>query len=62
MGSMSQEYLGPVHDALREFEAAVKRHEKFSFDGKVVERQEMDRARERVIEAVIEMARKLKER
>lgn len=62
MGSMSQEYLGPVHDALHEFEEAVKKHEKFSFESEVVRRQEMDRARERVIEAVIEMARRLEGR
>jgi hypothetical protein len=59
---MSQEYLGPVHDALREFEEAVKKHEKFSFESEVVRRQEMDRARERVMEAVIELARRMERR
>lgn len=62
MGKMSQEFLGPVHDALREFEEAVKKHEKFSFESEVVRRQDMDRARERVIDAVIEMAKKLEAR
>jgi hypothetical protein len=62
MGSMSQEYLGPVNDALREFEEAVKRHEKFSFESEVIKRQEADRAREKVIEAVITMAKKLEGR
>lgn len=62
MGKMSQEYLGPVRDALREFEEAVKHHEKFSFESEIVKRQEMDRAREKVIEAVIEMARRLEGR
>ncbi|MEX1998545.1 MAG: hypothetical protein WD934_02585 [Gemmatimonadales bacterium] len=59
---MSQEYLGPVHDALREFEEAVKRYEKFSFESEVIKRQEADRAREKVIEAVITMAKKLEGR
>lgn len=62
MGKMSQEFLGPVHDALHEFEEAVKKHEKFSFESEVVRRQEMDRARERVINAVIEMAKKMESR
>ena len=62
MGSMSQEYLGPVHEALHQFEESVKRHEKFSFESEVVRRQDMDRARDNVIQAVLTMAKKLEGR
>lgn len=56
---MGKEYLGPVRDALRAFEDAVRTDQKLSFESKTVRRQELDRARENVMEAVMEMARKL---
>ncbi len=59
---MGKEYLGPVREALRQFEDAVRADQKLSFESKAVRRQELDRARENVMEAILEMARKLESR
>ncbi len=50
--------LDPVRGALREFEEAVRRSEhKILKSSKVMERQEVDRARTRVMDAIIELVR-----
>ena len=48
--------LQPVKEALHNFEEAVKIHEHRSFtETEVVRRQSVDRARQRVLDAVIEL-------
>ena len=48
--------LQPVKEALHHFEEAVKIHEHRSFtETEVVRRQSVDRARQRVLDAVIEL-------
>ena len=59
---MGQEFLGPIRDAMREFEEAVRKDQKLSFESKTVRQQDVDRARENVMDAVMEMARKLEKR
>jgi hypothetical protein len=50
--------MDPVRRALQEFEEAVVVREKWSFvESKVMKQQEADRARERVIEEVMELVR-----
>ncbi len=51
--------LHPVHEALHEFEEAVKQHEHLSLtESEVSRRQVVDRARQRVLEAVSELVSK----
>ena len=51
--------MDPVRRALQEFEDAVVTREKWSItDSKVMKQQEADRARERVIEEIMELVRK----
>ena len=59
---MGQEYLGPVREAVRAFEDAVRKDQKLSFESKTVRRQDVDRARENLMEAVMEMAKKMDQR
>lgn len=59
---LGKEFLGPVRDALRNFEDAVRKDQKLGFESKAVRRQDVDRARERVMDAVMELAKKLEER
>lgn len=59
---LGQEYLGPIREALRNFEEAVRTDQKLSFESKAVRRQDVDRARERVMDAVMELAKKLEKR
>jgi hypothetical protein len=47
---------------LRAFEEAVRKDQKLSFESKTVRQQDVDRARENVMEAIMEMARKLEKR
>ena len=48
--------LQPVKEALHNFEEAVKIHEHRSFtETEVVRRQSVDRARQRVLDAVLEL-------
>ena len=55
--------LDPFREALREFETAVRTESKKLVGSKVPERQAVDRRRERVIEAIMELVRTtLKER
>ncbi len=50
--------LDPVRQALQAFEAAVVQREKLSLtESKVMRQQEADRARERVIEEIMELVR-----
>ncbi len=48
--------LQPVKEALRHFEEAVKTHEHRSFtETEVVRRQSVDRTRQQVLDAVLEL-------
>jgi hypothetical protein len=50
--------LDPVRKALQEFEEAVVTREKWSMvESKVMKQQEADRARERVIDSIMELVR-----
>ncbi len=54
---MAGHSLDPVRDALREFEEAVRTHQKMKLGPKVMELQDVDRGRQRVIDAVMELVR-----
>jgi hypothetical protein len=50
--------MDPVRRALQEFEDAVVTRDKWSMvESKVMKQQEVDRARERVIDAIMELVR-----
>ena len=50
------ELIRPMQAALHEFEEAIKKHEHHSlFESEILRRQEVDRAREHVIEKVLEL-------
>ncbi len=52
----NSQILQPVTDALHVFEEAVKTHEHRSFtETEVVRRQSVDRARQQVLDAVLEL-------
>ena len=52
----STQVLHPVHEALHEFEEAVKQHEHLSLtESEVSRRQVVDRARQHVLEVVSEL-------
>ena len=51
--------LHPVHTALHEFEEAVKKHEHLSLtESEVSRRQVVDRARQHVLDVVVELVKK----
>ncbi len=51
--------LHPVHEALHDFEEAVKKHEHLSLtESEVSRRQVVDRARQRVLEVISELVSK----
>jgi hypothetical protein len=55
----NSEILHPVHTALHEFEEAVKKHEHLSLiESEVLRRQTVDRARQQVLDVVLELAKK----
>lgn len=57
--SVGKEYLKRIHEALAEFEEAVRRHEKPGmFEGKVPLQQTVDGAREKVVEVVVDIVTK----
>ena len=50
------EYLSRIHAPLREFEQAVVEREKFKLmESKVTRQQEVDHARQKVIDAVVKI-------
>jgi hypothetical protein len=50
------EYLAKIHDALREFEDAVVKRESWKpLESKVMREQETDRARQKLIDAIVEI-------
>jgi hypothetical protein len=50
------EYLAQIHEALREFEGAVVDREKFKpLESRVTRQQDVDHARQRLIDAVVEI-------
>ena len=52
----NSEILQPVTDALHDFEEAVKIHEHHSLtETEVLRRQSVDRARQQVLDAVVEL-------
>ncbi len=54
--SVGKEYLKQIHDALAEFEEAIKaRENRVPFTGKVTAQQAVDNARDRVVQAVVEI-------
>ncbi|MCZ6915464.1 MAG: hypothetical protein O7I93_01695 [Gemmatimonadetes bacterium] len=53
------EILHPVRDALHEFEEAVRQHEHHRLlESKVVRQQAVDRARQHVLDAALELTEK----
>jgi Ser/Thr protein kinase RdoA (MazF antagonist) len=53
------EYLAKIHEALRDFESAVVTRESWKpLESKVMREQEVDRARQRVIDAVVAIVTK----
>jgi hypothetical protein len=54
--SKGKEYLKEIHAALRDFEAAVVEREKFKLmESKVTRQQDVDAAREKVVDAVVKI-------
>lgn len=50
------EYLSKIHSALREFEEAVVEREKFKLlESKVTRQQDVDGARQKVVDAVVKI-------
>ena len=56
--SLGKEYLHQIHDALAEFEAAVGQREKRWFGSKVALQQEVDVARAKVVDVVVQIVTK----
>ena len=57
--SVGKEYLKRIHDALAEFEEAVRRHERPElFEGKTSLQQTLDGAREKVVQVVVDIVTK----
>ncbi len=54
---MAQHSLDPVRAALRDFEGAVREAEGGFLKNRVMERQRVDRARERVMDSIMELVR-----
>lgn len=55
--SVGKEHLQKIHEALASFEAAVKQREHPGFLGnKVALQQDVDTARQRVVEVVVQVA------
>ena len=57
----SKHSLDPVRDALREYEEAARAEGKKMVGNKVMERQEVARARQRVLDQIMELVRKTKQ-
>lgn len=54
--SVGKEYLRQLHEALAEFEEAIKaRENRVMFSGKVTAQQDVDTARERVVQVVVDI-------
>lgn len=50
------EYLAKIHEAVREFEAAVVDREKFKpLESKVTRQQEVDHMRKNLVDAIVEI-------
>lgn len=57
--SVGKEYLKQIHDALAAFEEAIKRRENPGFfAGKVGLQQDVDSARDKVVQAVVDIVTK----
>jgi len=54
---IKQHSLDPVREALREFEEAVRVHQKKLLGSDVLQRQDVARARERVMESIMTLVR-----
>ncbi len=51
-----REYLAQIHAALRDFEEAVVQREKFKLmESKVTRQQDVDAARQKVVDAVVKI-------
>ncbi len=54
--SVGKEYLRQLHEVLAEFEEAIKaRENRVMFSGKVTAQQDVDNARERVVQVVVDI-------
>jgi len=54
--SKGKEHLKEIHAALRDFEAAVVEREKFKLmESKLARQQDVDAAREKVVDAVVKI-------
>jgi hypothetical protein len=57
--SIGKEYLSRIHERLRNFEQAVIEREKFKpFESKVTRQQEVDTARDKLIEIIVDIVTK----
>lgn len=57
--SIGKEYLSRIHERLRNFEQAVVDREKFKpLESKVTRQQEVDTARDKVIEIIVDIVTK----
>ncbi|MDH3291212.1 MAG: hypothetical protein OEO20_06710 [Gemmatimonadota bacterium] len=56
---LGHEYLSRIHEALRDFESAVCDREKFKpLESKVTRQQDVDHARQRLIDAIVDIVTK----
>lgn len=59
MASQGREYLVRIHEALRGFETAVVDREKFKpLESKVTRQQEVDSARQQLIDTIVDIVTK----
>jgi hypothetical protein len=59
MPSIGKEYLSRIHERLRNFEQAVVDREKFKpLESKIMRQQEVDTARDKVIEIIVDIVTK----
>lgn len=59
--SRGKEFLHRVHEVLGEFEAAVRAHQGLLGRRSIVKRQEVDDARQRVVETIVQIVREAQE-
>lgn len=56
---LGHDYLSRIHEALRDFETAVCDREKFKpLESKVTRRQDVDHARQKLIETIVDIVTK----
>lgn len=56
MASIGKEYLHKINERLREYEGAIIQREKFKpLESKVTRQQDVDHARQKVVDALVEI-------